>query len=295
MIGSTRKAGSYLPPSELILRDDGSVYHLGLRSDDIARKVIIVGDPDRVERISSRFDRVDKKVSNREFVAHTGEFSGRPMTVISSGIGVDNIDIVLNELDAAINVDPETRKVRDSPRHLEIVRIGTSGSLQEDLPIGSIVVSAFAYGWDAVPFYYDLRMSEQESYLAAAIERELRPMNFVGKPYAAQASPKLLESVGKGFPQGITATSNGFYGPQDRTLRLMGMGNFSDRLRKFSHSGLRITNFEMETAGIYALSSAMGHHALSVCVILADRTAKEFHKAPSESIEKLIDVVLERF
>lgn len=295
MIGSTKSAGDVLAPSEYILRNDGTVYHLGLSAKDIADKVIIVGDPERVPMISSRFDNVEIKVSNREFVTHTGFIHGKRITVISSGIGVDNIDILINELDAAINIDPHTKQIRNTIRSLEIVRIGTSGALQEDIAIGSFVVSAFAFAWDGVPFYYKTKMNQEEQMLADTIDQQLKPIVQLGNCYAAKSSDSLMDRIGKGLTRGITATANGFYGPQERILRLEGVAGFTDQLRAFHHLGLRITNFEMETAGIYALASSLGHQAITVCAILANRYRKEFHNQPSESVERLIDLVLERF
>jgi len=291
-----RESHKAIAESELILRQDGSLYHLGIRPEQVASKIIIVGDPERVPTISSMFDTVECKISGREFVVHTGEVFGKRITVVSSGIGVDNIDIVINELDAAVNIDLETRLVKAEITSLDIVRIGTSGAMQADIPVGSFVSSTFAFALDGVPHTYSCSFSEEEENLMAALKQNFNWLDINPNLYVVKSSNELLQRIAFDTTQGITATANGFYGPQGRTLRLQSnMEQNIDAYAGFVHNGLRITNFEMESAGIYALSSMLGHQALTVCAILANRSTKEFHNNPSASVESLIRLVLERF
>lgn len=284
-----------IAPSELILRNDGSLYHLGIHQDEIAEKVIIVGDPERVPLITDRFDSVESKKHTREFVVHTGTCTGKRITVVSSGIGVDNIDIVINELDAAVNIDLSSRTIRENITSLEIVRIGTSGALHENIPVGSFVASRFAFGLDGVPWNYSVMMENDEEELLNSIRLTHGSIGFANA-YAVKSSDELFERIATGMIEGITATSNGFYGPQGRQLRLtVSRPQLMEQYRLFEFNQLRITNFEMECAGIYALASALGHKALTVCAILANRYRKEFHNNSSESVERLIDLVLQRF
>ena len=279
--------------SELILRPDGSVYHLGVTGSEIADKVIIVGDPERVEQISSRFDRIDVKKASREFCIHTGKLNGTDLTVISTGIGVDNIDIVINELDAAANINPTTRKENDTLRRLEFVRLGTSGALSPDINLHDVVCSKAAIGMDGVPHFYDFEFSAAEKKLASAFKKECEWPDTLAFPYAVYASGHLVEKMKETVDHfGITVTANGFYGPQNRELRIPIRRNFYDTFQNFQHGGLRITNFEMETAGIYALSEMLGHSHVTLCVILANRVRKEFSKDPSVAVNLLIDKAL---
>ncbi len=296
MLSPLRQSHTPIPDSELILRADRSLYHLGIRSEHIANKVIIVGDPERVSLISDLFDRVDFRIAGREFVVHTGEVFGKRITVVSSGIGVDNIDIVINELDAAVNIDIETRLVREKLTSLEIVRIGTSGSMHADISVGSFVSSAYAFAIDGVPYSYSCTFSENEKALMEHLKRNFSWLESNHNLYTAQASDELLKRIAHDTVQGITATANGFYGPQGRSVRLQSnMEKNIDSYAAFRHKGLRITNFEMESAGIYALATMLGHKPLTVCAILANRVVKEFHNNPSASVQSLIRLVLERF
>ncbi|MBX7051281.1 MAG: nucleoside phosphorylase [Flavobacteriales bacterium] len=291
-----RQSNLPIPETELILRNDGSVYHLGIKEEHVADKVIIVGDPDRVPLISAFFDEIDTRISGREFVIHTGSYQGKRITVVSSGIGVDNIDIVINELDAAVNVDLKTRKPKSQWRSLEIIRIGTSGSMHADIPPGSFVSSVFAFGLDGVPYSYESSQNNKEIELHNILAGRYPWLRESSGFYTVQGSKSLMDRVAFDTVQGITATANGFYGPQGRSVRLQSvMEKRIDEYAQFNHEGLKITNFEMECAGIYALSSMLGHQALTICAILANRATKEFHKNPSASIESLIRLVLERF
>lgn len=285
-----------IPASELILRADGSLYHLGILPEHVAPRIIIVGDPERVPIISALFDSIETKAESREFVVHTGSYKGKRMTVVSSGIGVDNIDIIINELDAAVNVDLSTRTPKTQLTSLEIVRIGTSGSIQADIPVGSFVASAAAFGLDGVPYSYGAELDPQEEKIVSTLRSEIEQLRTNSGLYAALASSELVDRIAFDMVQGITATQNGFYGPQGRTVRLHSVVEpILSRYASVEIDGQRVTNFEMECSGIYSLSSMLGHKALTVCAILANRATKEFHKDPSKSIETLVSTVLERF
>lgn len=279
--------------SELILREDGSVYHLGVVAADVADNVIIVGDPDRVEMISSRFDEVSVRKSSREFCVHTGLLNGKKLTVISTGIGVDNIDIVINELDAAVNINPETREVNPSLRKLNFIRLGTSGAMQPDIDLHDVVCSAAAIGMDGVPHFYQIDWTNSESDLVDRFSEECSWPAELARPYAVEASEELLRKFSDVYThKGITVTANGFYGPQNRQLRVpLRIQKFED-YKKFEWEGMRVTNFEMETAGIYALSKSLGHAHVTLCVILANRSRKLFSSNPQKAVESLIDKAL---
>lgn len=291
-----RSSSQPVGESELILRSDGSLYHLGIRPEHVAPKIIIVGDPERVPMISAHFDRLDCAISGREFVIHTGTYAGKSITVVSSGIGVDNIDIVINELDAAVNMDLSTRLPKNEIVPLEIVRIGTSGAMHADIPVGSFVSSQFAFALDGVPHSYSGIFNDSERTIAERLKSKFDWLRDSSGFYVAQCDSGLFQRLAADCISGITATANGFYGPQGRSVRLQSiMQDRIDSYASFEFDGLRITNFEMECAGIYALASMLGHSALTICAILANRATKEFHKNPSASIETLIRTVLERF
>jgi uridine phosphorylase len=285
-----------IPETELILRADGSLYHLGVLPHQVASKIIIVGDPERVPTISELFDEVECRIHNREFVVHTGSYKGKRFTIVSSGIGVDNIDIVINELDAAVNVDLTTRLPKKELTSLEIVRIGTSGSIRPEIPVGSFVASVKAFALDGVPYSYQMQLSDDEAGLIQHLKSEIPYLKDNHSLYAVDGSQELLNRIAFDMVQGITATQNGFYGPQGRSVRLQ--SKVEPLLKSYENivwKGNKVTNFEMECAGIFALSSLLGHRALTVCAILANRATKEFHKNPSTSVETLIRTVLERF
>lgn len=272
------------------------MYHLGVLPSQVASKIIIVGDPERVPVITALFDEVECKIHNREFVVHTGSYKGKRITVVSSGIGVDNIDIVINELDAAVNVDLSTRKPKSELTSLEIVRIGTSGSIRPEIEVGSFVASRMAFALDGVPYSYHAALSETEQALVSQLKSEIGPLQSNNSLYAVEGSSTLFDRIAYDMIGGITATQNGFYGPQGRSVRLQSrVEPLLSAYEKVNFRGVDVTNFEMECAGIYALSSLLGHKALTVCAILANRATKEFHKNPSKSIETLINTVLERF
>lgn len=292
---ANRISNDFIPESQLILNDDGTVYHLGLNDAMIGDTVLIVGDPDRVSLISNHFDSIDHTVARREFVTHTGKLGGRSITVISTGIGVDNIDIVINELDAAVNIDPSTRKPKYDLRKLRFIRLGTCGALRADIPLATPIASAFAIGMDGVPWHYDLKMTAEEASLAEAFTKYTSWNEKLATPYCAKADKVLLNTIGGEMLHGITVTANGFYGPQGRSLRMAtSNAEWLNTLSHFQHDRLNATNFEMECAGIYALASALGHRALTCCVALANRQGELFTDDPRKAVNDLISMVLSR-
>lgn len=280
--------------SELIINSRGAVYHIDLRPEELARQIIIVGDPDRVAMVSKYFDKIEVKRKHREFVSHTGTIGNKRITCTSTGIGPDNIDIVLNELDALVNIDFETRTIKKDLTSLNIMRIGTSGSLQADVPVDSWVAGTHGLGLDNLLNYYRFEHNEQEKELLQSFVTQTQLHAQICNPYISLASPSLLKHFVNGFHQGITVTCPGFYGPQGRVLRL-GIRNpeLIDRLTQFRFGQHRITNFEMETSAIYGLGRLLGHHCLSLNAIIANRIAKAFTKDAPSLIDGLIKKVLE--
>jgi uridine phosphorylase len=279
--------------SELILNADGSIYHLNLLPEDLAETVITVGDPDRVAKVSKYFDRIELKKGKREFITHTGYLGNKRLTVISTGIGTDNIDIVLNELDALANIDFANRTVKSTLSSLEIVRIGTSGAVQQDVEMGTILASAYGIGLDALMNYYQGAYDGEEQALQVELAGYFSALNL--KPYVAKAGAGLLDRIAFDLPKGVTLTAPGFYAPQGRTVRSTNtIPNFIDLINSFQYKGQRFTNLEMETAGIYALANMFGHQALSINAILASRVDGRFSSAPEEVVDKAIQLVLER-
>jgi uridine phosphorylase len=281
--------------SELIINGQKRVYHLDVDGDSIADDVIIVGDPHRVEKISSLFSKVDFKTEHREFITHTGWFNGKRLTVSSSGIGTDNIDILLNELDAAVNINLHTRELNPKNRSLNIIRLGTSGALQAEIPVNSLVVSEYGLGMDGLLNYYDNWDKIDESKMAQAFIKHTEWGKGLPYPYIIKASDTLIQKLKADNFSGITATAPGFYGPQGRQIRLKAAKpNLNDLLTSFDFEGHKITNFEMETSAIYGLAKLLGHNALTVCVIIANRIRKEFTSDYQASVKKLINDCLER-
>jgi uridine phosphorylase len=282
--------------SELIINDRGAIYHLDLRPEEIADTVITVGDPGRVQEISKYFDSVEVRQQHREFVSHTGYIGNKRLTVLSSGIGPDNIDIVMNELDALANIDFETRRIKEELRSLNIIRIGTSGSLQGDIATDDFVASTHGLGIDNLLNFYRHEQNEEEKQLLQSFVTHTQMHGQTSYPYISGASASLLKHFVTGFHQGITVTCPGFYGPQGRVLRL-GIRNpdLVNRLTDFSFGQHRITNFEMETSAIYGLGKLLGHHCLALNVIVANRITKEFSKDGKAAVEKLIVKFIEIF
>jgi uridine phosphorylase len=283
--------------AELILNADGSIYHLHLQPEHIADNIITVGDPDRVERVSKYFDRVEHKVHKREFYTHTGYIGQKRLTVISTGIGTDNIDIVLNELDALANVDLNNRTVKNSLKSLNIFRIGTSGAMRADIPVDSFLVSNFGVGMDGLLNYYDRTLNQREQALNRLINECLKE-NVVAigvQPTVAEASSALISLFEKKeWHQGITLTATGFYAPQNRMIRAKPqLSDLFTKLEDISFEGLKITNLEMETAAIFGLANILGHKAISLNAILANRRSGQFSADPDKVVDKLIQETLE--
>lgn len=284
-----------IPESELIINADGSIYHLNIKPEMLADTIITVGDPDRVAEVSKHFDSIEFTVAKREFITHTGFLNNKRITVISTGIGTDNIDIVLNELDACVNIDFETRLPRSIKKSLEIIRIGTAGSLQPDIDVDQVLISTHGIGLDNLANYYLMDNEVEETYLLDKFSKEVLVGNAASVPYIAKGSEALIEKLNQGYVKGITLTCPGFYGPQGRQLRLA--PRFPDLIQKasqFRYENRRITNFEMETSGIYAMGQLLGHQCVSISAILANRIHNTFSQQPKKGVEKLIQEVLEK-
>ncbi|WP_299684560.1 nucleoside phosphorylase [uncultured Dokdonia sp.] len=284
-----------IPSSELILNPDGSIYHLHLRPEHMSPTIITVGDPDRVDTVTSYFDTITHTVQRREFKTTVGTYKGKAITVISTGIGTDNIDIVLNELDALVNIDLETRVVKDTHTKLDVIRIGTSGAIQDNIPTDSFLVSDMAIGLDALLHFYDSTAIQHYDMQKAFVNH----MNWSpqkSEPYVVTCDRDLATHfMSDQIIKGITATNIGFYGPQGRVLRLQTSDpSMNEKLGEFRFRESKITNLEMETAGIYGLCKLLGHRALSLNAILANRATGVFSKQPSKTINELIIYTLDR-
>ena len=282
-------------PSELILNKDGSIYHLNLKPEDLAPTVLLVGDPARVPMVSKYFDTLEVSKSKREFITHTGTLQGLRLSVVSTGIGTDNIDIVLNELDALASIDLENRVIRDDPQRLELIRLGTSGSLQADIPVDNLVLSDYAIGLDGLLHYYQSEQIQQADIQLAFLDQtKWSVMKAV--PYVVSADMQLNKRLDSDrVTRGFTATNPGFYAPQGRHLRILPDDpDFLKRITAFRYKDLRITNMEMETAGIFGLAALMGHSAASLNCILANRAGGTFSQQPTQTIDRMIRYALER-
>lgn len=281
--------------SELILNPDGSIYHLNIRPEQLTETIITVGDPDRVDKVTQLFDTVEFKIRKREFHTQTGTYKGKRITVVSTGIGTDNIDIVFNELDALVNIDFETRSIKKELTSLKIIRIGTSGSLHASIPVDSFLLSEAAVGFDSLWHYYK-HQNDVDSDFITALEDYLNLNPKKSTPYYVEADKGLLNQIsGNEVYSGITATNVGFYGPQGRVLRAHPEDEaIVDRIADFTYQNKRITNMEMETSGIYAMASILGHKALSTNAIIANRATGEFSKNPKGLTKRLIEYVLDK-
>ncbi|MCX2483584.1 nucleoside phosphorylase [Pedobacter sp. MR2016-24] len=283
-----------LSEADLVINPDGSIYHLNLLPEDVANTIITVGDPDRISEITKHFDSIELKKGKREFLTQTGYIGNKRITVISTGIGTDNIDIVLNELDALVNIDFDSRTVKKELCSLAIIRIGTSGAVQPDLPMGTILASTYGLGLDALMHYYVQDNPETDREILEAVKNHFSDLQAV-HPYLTAADEGLLNTIGNEMEKGITATAPGFYAPQGRQVRAKNaVPAFIQRLNTFQHQDNRITNLEMETAGIYALAKILGHKALSVNAILASRVNFQFSKEPNMVVDKAIKMVLDK-
>ncbi len=275
--------------SELIINNRGAVYHLNLRPEELADTIITVGDPDRVGAVSKHFDQIEHQFQHREFITHTGRIGQKRISVVSTGIGTDNIDIVLNELDALANIDFNSRTINPTLKALTIVRFGTSGSLQAEIPVDSFVASTHGLGIDNLLNFYRNENNEEEKYILREFVTHTQLDSKTASPYIASAGTSVLKHFVEGYHQGITITSPGFYGPQGRVLRL-GLSNpdLIDQFSTFRYGNHRISNFEMETSAIYGLGRLLGHHCLSLNAIVANRVKKEFSKDGGAAVEQLI-------
>ncbi|MFZ1693994.1 MAG: nucleoside phosphorylase [Flavobacteriales bacterium] len=284
-----------IEPSELVLNPDGSVYHIALRPEQLGDTVLVVGDQGRVEKVSRHFERIEHRVQNREFVAHTGVYKGMHITALSTGIGTDNIDIVLNELDALVNIDLAARSPKRAHKSLRIIRLGTCGALQEDIPVDSLIVSAYGVGLDNVLHYYAYENTDAETRLLNELLAHTEWPDNLPLPYVAAGDKELIERLGHGNTVGITFTAGGFYGPQGRQLRLLpSVDGLNERISSFAHADLRATNYEMETSALYGLGGMLGHRTCTVCCVVANRLRKEYSKDHHAAIDHMIAQVLER-
>lgn len=280
-----------LPESELILNDNGSVYHLQLKPSDLAEKIITVGDPARVDKVVKHFDKVLLEIQAREFKTVTGEIGDKTLSVISTGIGTDNIDIVLNEIDALFNIDLESREIKSNHTSLQLMRLGTSGSIQRDVPVDSLVISKMATGLEGLMLFYNKQESESEKAMSNAVDDAL---SLKMKSSSTVADDKLVSQFNQKFIPVNTITATGFYAPQGRQLRLKpSTENLIERISAIRSEGEAIHNLEMETAGIYGLSKLLGHQAISISAILANRIDHTFSKQANKTVENMIKAALE--
>lgn len=288
---------STIKSSELITNEDGSIFHLHLLPEDLAETVILVGDPGRVETISAYFDTVEVKKSNREFYTVTGTYKNRRLSVISTGIGPDNIDIVINELDALVNIDLKTKEIKTQKRSLNIVRIGTSGSVQADIPVDSFVISEKSIGCDGVLRFYGNNRNIGDRDFEEAFVQHCQWATDAARPYVVNASEQLvkrLHTEGKTL-KGVTLTAVGFYGPQGRILRLpLAMPGINDRITAFRYGNYKVTNYEMESAAITGLCNLLGHHAATICLIIANRMNGDASADYHGCMQKLIVYTLDQ-
>jgi uridine phosphorylase len=280
-----------LRDTELIITNSGRIYHLNLKKEEIADDIILVGDPSRVEQISNKFEKIDFKITHREFITHTGYYNNKKISVISSGIGTDNIDIVMNELDALANINFETRQINKIKRSLNIIRLGTSGGLNKKIDVDSFLVSEYAIGLDGLAHFYKNNDVLDEELSKMFFNKTNWSKNHAS-PYSVKASDKLLNKFNN-FSKGITLTATGFYGPQCRNMRLKSsISDLENLIESIEYQGLNITNFEMETSALYFLGRSLGHNTLTICAILANRVSKKYSTNPIDTIDELINKVL---
>lgn len=279
-----------IPKSELILDKRGGIYHIGIRPEELADTVLLVGDPDRVEKVSKHFDTVEFEWQHREFITHTGFIGSKRISVISTGIGPDNIDIAINEIDALANIDFETRTIKPQLKSLQLIRLGTSGSLQKEIPVDSFVAGTHGLGFDNVMHFYVKQNNAAELEIIDAFKNHTGLSSGNVLPYIFEGSNDLLNIFDNGYHKGITIGCPGFFGPQGRVLRLdLAYPGLIDKLTHFSYRNHFISNFEMESSAIYGFGRLMNHHCLSLNVIVANRVAQEFSKDSNAAVENLIE------
>lgn len=282
-----------IAPSEFVITPKGTIYHLDLHPDHLADTVITVGDPNRVEAVSRYFDAIEAKGAHREFISHTGRIGNKRLTVVSTGIGPDNVDIVFNELDALANIDFETRTVRPQHRRLNIIRLGTCGSLHPDVPVDSLVTSSFGIGLDNLMHYYAYEENPDEQFIRIEFMHHAGLDNKPVQPYVVEGSIRLRNHFSSLAHAGMTATCPGFYGPQGRVLRLpLAHPNLINAISSFNCRGERIVNFEMETSAMYGLANMLGHHSLSISTVVAQRSLGKFTKDGVASVDAMIRTCL---
>jgi uridine phosphorylase len=279
--------------SELILNPDGSVYHLRLQPEELAPVIIVVGDPGRVPEISRYFDHIELKRQNRELVTHTGRIGNHRLTVLSTGMGTDNLDIVMNELDALVNINLGKREPLSSHKSLKVIRLGTSGALQSDIPVDSFVMSTYGIGMDGLLYFYAGNEKVTDKSVSDAFVKHTSWNKNLPGIYAVKASDSFMKQLGDGFIKGMTLTAPGFYGPQGRVLRLpLAFPDMNELIETFRHQGNRIANFEMETSALYGLGRMLGHETLTICAIVANRVSRTYSKDSHQAVDKLVQIVL---
>ena len=285
-----------IPASQLVLNNEGAIYHLNLHPDQLADNVIMVGDPGRVDLIASFFDKIEVKRENRELITRTGYFNGKRITALSTGMGTDNLDIVMNELDALANIDLKTRMPKEKHRSLNLIRIGTCGALQPDIPVGdSYVATRYAIGLDGLLYFYEKHDEVDETEMRDAFIEQLGYPTNLPKPYIVEGSKELFDRLAQGYYQGVTATAPGFYGPQGRTLRMhLSYPELNQKIEAFDYQGWRVCNFEMESSALYGLGKMMGHNCLTICVAIANRVTEKFSTDYHPYMKKLVLTTLER-
>lgn len=285
-----------IPESQLVLNNEGAVYHLGLHPEELADDIILVGDPGRVDAIAAYFEKIEVKRQNRELWSRTGYYNGKRITVLSTGMGTDNIDIVVNELDTLANIDLKTRMPKAEHRTLNMVRLGTSGALQADIPVeDSYVATRYAIGLDGLIYFYEKNKEVNEIAMRDAFIEQMDYPKDLPMPYVVEGSPTLMERLGQGYFQGITATAPGFYGPQGRTLRMqLAYPENNHKIEAFHYHDWRVCNFEMESSALYGLGKMMGHNCLTICAVIANRVSEKFCTDYHPYINKLIKNTLDR-
>jgi uridine phosphorylase len=281
-----------ISPTDLIINPDGSIYHLNIRPEHLADTIITVGDPDRVEKVSQYFDSVEFKINKREFITHTGMLGGKRLTVISSGIGTDNVEILMNELDALVNIDFNTFEEKPTHKSLNIIRLGTSGSLQKTIPVDNYVVSEWGVGFDALGFFYETEPNATTQKIKEEFALEFMPYC---NPSGVDLFQLFTENMPNNWFTGVTVTCPGFYAPQGRTLRYTPkIEGLLKKMNEYYQDGIALTNLEMETAGYYLMGKVLGHEVLSISAILANRMTNEFSKQPEKQVDSLIKYALEK-
>ena len=285
-----------IPASQLVLNGEGAVYHLGLHPEELADDVILVGDPGRVDMIASYFDSIEVRHQNRELWTRTGYYKGKRITVLSTGMGTDNIDIVMNELDTLANIDLKTRMPKENHHALNLIRIGTSGALQADIPVeDSYVATRYAVGLDGLLYFYGENQKANEIAIRDAFIKHMDYPKDLPIPYVVEGSKELFDRLAEGYFQGMTATAPGFYAPQGRTLRMpLAYPENNHKIEAFNYEGWRICNFEMESSAVAGLASILGHRAMTCCMVIANRYTTEMNTEYKNSIDTLISKVLER-